>query len=56
MLSRIHCSVFYIDSEKEEEKGWYLKNGNLNGKKSINDTRFYSTLLENNIVNINFVN
>ena len=53
MLSRVHCSVFFVDSEKEEERGWYLKDGNLNGKKSTNDTWFYSaeeSLIENNMV------
>lgn len=53
MLSRIHCSVYYVDSEKEDEKGWYLKDGNLNGKKSTNDTWFYcaeETLVENNMI------
>ena len=53
MLSRIHCCAYYIKSENEEEKGWYLKDGNLNGKKSTNDTWFYSaeeTLIENNMI------
>jgi pSer/pThr/pTyr-binding forkhead associated (FHA) protein len=53
MLSRVHCCVFFVDSEKEEEKGWYLRDGNLNGKKSTNDTWFYSaeeTLIENDMV------
>ena len=53
MLSRVHCSVFFVDSEKEEERGWYLKDGNLNGKKSTNDTWFYSaeeSLIENNMI------
>ena len=53
MLSRVHCSAFFVDSEKEEERGWYLKDGNLNGKKSTNDTWFYSseeTLIEDNMI------
>ena len=53
MLSRVHCSLFYVENEKEEEKGWYLKDGNLNGKKSTNDTWFYSaeeTLIENDMI------
>ena len=53
MLSRVHCSVFFVDSENEDEKGWYLKDGNLNGKKSTNDTWFYSaeeTLIEDNMI------
>ena len=48
MLSRVHCSVFFVDSEKEEERGWYLKDGNLNGKKSTNDTWLYS--LEDTVI------
>ena len=40
MLSRVHCCIKY--KEKENEKGWYLKDGNLQGKKSTNDTWFYS--------------
>ena len=53
MLSRVHCSVFFINSENKEDRGWYLKDGNLNGKKSTNDTWFYSaeeTLIEDNMV------
>ena len=53
ILSRVHCSVFFFDSENEEERGWYLKDGNLNGKKSTNDTWFYSaeeTLIEDNML------
>ena len=53
MLSRVHCSVFFINSENEEDRGWYLKDGNLNGKKSTNDTWFYSaeeTLIEENMI------
>jgi len=33
MLSRVHCAVFFVNSENDEERGWYLKDGNLNGKK-----------------------
>ena len=40
MLSRIHCCVNY--KEKDNQKGWYIKDGNLKGKKSTNDTWFYS--------------
>jgi pSer/pThr/pTyr-binding forkhead associated (FHA) protein len=53
MLSRVHCSVFFIESENKEDRGWYLKDGNLNGKKSTNDTWFYSaeeTLIEDNMI------
>ena len=27
--------------ENDKEKGWYIKDGNLEGKKSTNDTWFY---------------
>ena len=40
MLSRIHCCINY--KEKENGKGWYIKDGNLQGKKSTNDTWFFS--------------
>ena len=53
MLSRVHCAVFFVNSENEVERGWYLKDGNLNGKKSTNDTWFYSaeeTLIEDNMI------
>lgn len=53
MLSRVHCTVFFINSEKEEERGWYLKDGNLEGKKSTNDTWFYcseETVVEDNMI------
>ena len=41
MLSRIHCCINYKDNGKNE-KGWYIKDGNMEGKKSTNDTWFYS--------------
>ena len=37
MLSRVHCCINY-----KENKGWYIKDGNIKGKKSTNDTWFYS--------------
>ena len=40
MLSRVHCYINY--KEKDKIKGWYIKDGNLQGKKSTNDTWFYS--------------
>ena len=40
MLSRVHCCINY--KEKGNEKGWFIKDGNLEGKKSTNDTWFYS--------------
>lgn len=42
MLSRIHCYVYYEDSNSARKRGWYLKDGNLEGKKSTNDTWFYT--------------
>ena len=51
MLSRVHCCINY--KEKGEEKGWYIKDGNLQGKKSTNDTWFYSaeeTLIYNQMI------
>ena len=39
MLSRVHCCINYKENDKE--KGWYIKDGNLEGKKSTNDTWFY---------------
>ena len=53
MLSRVHCSIYFVESEKEEEGGWYLKDGNLNGKKSTNETWYYSaeeTLIEEDMI------
>ena len=41
MLSRIHCCINYKDNGKNE-KGWYITDGNMEGKKSTNDTWFYS--------------
>ena len=40
MLSRVHCCINF--KEKDNIKGWYIKDGNLQGKKSTNDTWFYS--------------
>ena len=40
MLSRVHCCINYKENDKE--KGWYIKDGNLEGKKSTNDTWLYS--------------
>jgi pSer/pThr/pTyr-binding forkhead associated (FHA) protein len=53
MLSRVHCYVYFVENEKEEERGWYLKDGNLNGKKSTNETWYYSaeeTLIEEDMI------
>ena len=51
MLSRVHCCINY--KEKGNEKGWFIKDGNLEGKKSTNDTWFYSaeeTLIYNQMI------
>ena len=45
MLSRIHCCVNYKEEQKDDgikKKGWYIRDGNMEGKKSTNDTWFYS--------------
>lgn len=45
MLSRIHCCVNYIEEQNNNgvnKKGWYIRDGNMEGKKSTNDTWFYS--------------
>ena len=41
MLSRVHCCINYKEKENNE-KCWYIKDGNMEGKKSTNDTWFYS--------------
>ena len=47
MLSRKHCYIYYNKNENENNNGeenycWYIKDGDLNGKKSTNDTWLYS--------------
>jgi hypothetical protein len=45
MLSRIHCCVNYKEEQNNDginKKGWYIRDGNMEGKKSTNDTWFYS--------------
>ena len=46
MLSRKHCYIYYNKNENEnnseENYCWYIKDGDLNGKKSTNDTWLYS--------------
>jgi hypothetical protein len=41
MLSREHCYINYKETDNDE-KGWYIKDGNMKGKKSTNDTWFYT--------------
>ena len=40
MLSRMHCYLNY--KENHNDKGWFIKDGDIKGKKSTNDTWFYS--------------
>jgi hypothetical protein len=40
MLSRIHCYINY--KENNNDKGWFIKDGDTKGKKSTNYTWFYS--------------
>ena len=45
MLSRVHCCINYKDKEIKNglsSKNWYLKDGNMKGKKSTNDTWCYA--------------
>ena len=44
LLSRKHCYIYYNrnDNNNEEKNCWYIKDGDLNGKKSTNDTWLYS--------------
>lgn len=51
LISQMHCIITYsefngeedcdFDNEKEE-CGWFIKDGNLDGKKSTNDTWYFS--------------
>ena len=44
MLSRKHCCIYYEKNENnnEERSNWFIKDGDLNGKKSTNDTWIYA--------------
>ena len=44
LLSRKHCYIYYEKDENnnEEKDCWFIKDGDLNGKKSTNDTWLYS--------------
>lgn len=44
MVSRKHCHAYF----KKDEGEWYIKDGDLKGKKSTNDTWFFS--LEDNLI------
>jgi pSer/pThr/pTyr-binding forkhead associated (FHA) protein len=44
MLSRKHCYIYYEKNENNNEEGsnWFIKDGDLSGKKSNNDTWIYA--------------
>jgi pSer/pThr/pTyr-binding forkhead associated (FHA) protein len=44
MLSRKHCYIYYEKNENNNEEGsnWFIKDGDLSGKKSTNDTWIYA--------------
>ena len=41
LLSRKHCYIYY-ENNNENKDSWFIKDGDLNGKKSTNDTWLYS--------------
>ena len=44
LLSRNHCYIYYEKNENDnnDKNCWFIKDGDLNGKKSTNDTWLYS--------------
>jgi len=44
MLSRKHCYIYYekSDNNNEGRSNWFIKDGDLDGKKSTNDTWIYA--------------
>ena len=50
MLSRKHCYIYYEKNgnNNEEKNNWFIKDGDVNGKKSTNDTWLY--LLEDTLI------
>ena len=43
LLSRKQCYIYYNEDENEEEKSnWFIKDGDINGKSSTNDTWMYT--------------
>ena len=48
LLSRKHCYIYYEKNENQGKDCWFIKDGDLNGKKSTNDTWIYS--LENTLI------
>jgi pSer/pThr/pTyr-binding forkhead associated (FHA) protein len=51
MLSRKHCFIYYERNENNNGGGnnWFIKDGDLSGKKSTNDTWIYA--LEDTLIN-----
>ena len=51
MLSRKHCCIYYENNENNNEgrNNWFIKDGDLSGKKSTNDTWIYA--LEDILIN-----
>ena len=41
LLSRKHCYIYY-ENNNENKDCWFIKDGDINGKKSTNDTWLYS--------------
>ena len=50
MLSRKHCYIYYENkgNNSEEKNNWFIKDGDINGKKSTNDTWLY--ILEDTLI------
>ena len=49
MLSRKHCHIYLKNNENNKnEYIWFIKDGDINGKKSTNDTWLYS--MEDNLI------
>jgi pSer/pThr/pTyr-binding forkhead associated (FHA) protein len=43
LLSRKQCYIYYKNDENDKQKNkWFIKDGDINGKKSTNDTWMYS--------------
>ena len=50
MISRKHCHIYYENNgnNSEEKNNWFIKDGDLNGKKSANETWLY--ILEDTLI------
>ena len=43
LLSRKQCYIYYSNDESDDEKNnWFIKDGDINGKSSTNDTLMYT--------------